>query len=178
MACIIIIIMNIIIIVAFVVVIVWIKTYYLRYSDFKTNMEYNFIVCYFLLRIVFFQRKYQDMWILCIYWYNYPMRNILMNVKDYGYSGSWWIYWNTIKTIQQIPRARPSTTRYINSLFIEHQISRHMDFGCFIGHPLTQNNTTYLKHMQKYSTRINDYADPTEPIKNTNQQVLIYCYTN
>ena len=31
------------------------------YTDLKINMEYNFIVCNFLLIIMFFQRKYQDM---------------------------------------------------------------------------------------------------------------------
>ena len=61
------------------------------YTNLKINMEYNYIVCYFLLRIMFFKRKYQYKWILCIYWYNYSMSNILMHLKDYGYSGSWWI---------------------------------------------------------------------------------------
>jgi len=49
------------------------------------------------------------------------------------------------RTFHQILPAHPSTTRDINSstpLFIEPQISRYTDLGCFIDHPLTQNNTT------------------------------------
>ena len=46
---------------------------------------------------------------------------------------------------QQIPPADSSTTRDINSstpLFIEPQMSRHVDLGCFIGHLLNQNYIT------------------------------------
>jgi len=47
--------------------------------------------------------------------------------------------------VQQIPLTRPTATRNINSstpLFIEPQISRHLELGCFIGDPLNENNTT------------------------------------
>ena len=59
--------------------------------------------------------------------------------------------------------------------YLYPQISRHLDLGCFISHPLTQNNITCWKRMPKYSSRINHYADTTEQIIHTNQLVLICC---
>jgi len=85
-----------------------------------------------------------------------------------------------VHKFQQIPPARPSTIRDINSstpLFIEPQISRNMNLGCFIGHPLTQNNNICWKRMPKYSSFNNDYADTTEQMINTNQLVVICCST-
>ena len=60
---------------------------------------------------------------------------------------------------------------------LEPQISRHFDHGCFIGHQLAQNNTMCCKRMPEYSSGINDYANITEQVINTNQLNLKCCST-
>ena len=93
----------------FVVWLFWYQTtmwfvwqYILENIHLKINMEHIFIVCYFLLKIKFFQQRYQDMRILCFYRHNYPMWNILMHLKDYGYSGSCWILWDMISIVKML----------------------------------------------------------------------------